>query len=318
MDKETLKDKFAGSILGLAIGDAMGVPVNGLSPFQVMTRFHAPIDGFYPGNGQPAGKYSSEAAAALNLASAVEKAGRFDLNSLTEVSKKIPYSPSDGAKTVFSRFVPISLYAAATGMEGQEFVNNCKQIGSSIGLQKKDLLAVFIFAETLRSVVRNSTELTKPYELYDSDNSLLSRLIQMTVKSEVKFGEDGLEDRLSEKLVYVRRRLQTNTDLPEFFGVIGKFGGIAESLQSVLFGYMCAPDDFGTICRMVSMGHSASIHGAMVGSLVGATTGLALLPQDMKDQLDKGIMIETLALNFAEKCIPEEEQADSQPAEMEV
>lgn len=309
MDKDFLIDRFTGCLLGLAIGDAMGAPVYGMTPLQVMSRYHF-IDGFYPTPARAAGKYTSETQSAMLMANALERAGRFDEivvgQAIAETEKRSAYQPSDGAKTVFSRFVPVALLAAGTGLSDQEIVNCCKFVAAPLNISKKDRLAVFVFMKTISEVIRNPKEMSKPFELYDADRSLLARMVQMAANSEVKFGEEGIEDRLSEKLSFVRHKLmEPKHDIIRFIGFLQPKGGVAESLMIALFAYMRAPDDFVTVCRMVSVGGASSVYGSMVGALVGATIGSSLMPRDMKDQVEKGLIIEALASSFAGKCVPD-------------
>lgn len=179
-------------------------------------------------------------------------------------------------------------------------------------MKKRDVLATFLFCYTIKEIVRNSENLTKPYELYDSDRSLISRMIEFCHGSEAKFEKEIGETPLSEYLGFVRKKLMANWELMRFSGLIGSGTGMAESLAIALFAYLQAPDDFSTICKTVSLGGPASLRGAMIGALIGATIGGTLLPADMKDQVEKGVTIESRAILFATTCLPPEEQTIEQ------
>lgn len=295
------------------MGDALGRPITGLTPYEVQARFHSPIDGYHPGNG-PAGSTTIETTVAMSSVAALkgsDKCGETEIGSINSATASAwsshfmrEYAPSDGAATVYSKIVPISLWAAATGAEQGVVADCCRR--AAVRLTRTGCLASFLFADMIRELVRNANELSKPYELYDADTSLLSRMIKIASKSEARFPADDTEDRLSERLVFVRKELTRSSDLPQFFGKVGRFGGVAEALAVSVFCYMRSPDDFLTVRRTISMGGAASIHGAMVGAMVGATVGSSLLPQHMKDDLAKGLTIETAGIELAEACMPEQ------------
>lgn len=299
-------------MLGLAIGDALGAPAEDMTAFQVMSRFHAPIDMFYPYQSFKAGKYTCETMTAMNIVDALVKGrGKFDEAIVTAARQTIAarclYDNTMGARTLFAKVVPIGLLCAAHGFEGQEMVNMCKFLAIP-EMKKRDVLATFLYAYVIKELLRNADELTKPYELYDSDKSLLSRLIEFCYASEAKFEKEINEVSLSEYLGFVRKKLMANWDLERFNGIIGMGTGMAEALSFALFAYFQAPDDFSTICRTVTLGGPASLRGTMVGALVGATIGGSLISADMKDQVEKGVTIESRAILFGTSCLPEETQ----------
>lgn len=245
--------------------------------------------------------------------------GKFDEILITAAREKIAarclYDLTMGSRTLFSKIVPVGMLCAAYGFEGQEMVNMCKFLAIP-EMKKRDVLATFLFCYAIKEIIRNSENLTKPYELYDSDRSLISRMIEFCHGSEAKFEKEIGETALSEYLGFVRKKLMGNWDIIRFNGLIGSSTGVAESLAIVLFAYLQAPDDFSTICKMVSLGGPASLRGAMIGALIGATIGGSLLPVDMKDQVEKGVNIESRAILFATTCLPQEAQAIEQEEEV--
>ena len=306
MDIDFLKDKFAGCLLGLAIGDAMGAPVEGMTPYQVISKFGY-VDGFFPqsNRGLPSGKYTAQTLSAIYMAKAMIRAnGVFDQaeasKAMGELESKHPQGVDVG-RTMLAKAVPVGMLAAATGMDGQELANACRSLAPPGS--KRNALAMFLTASAIREIIRNHAELSKPHELYDADRSLLARLASMAMKSEAKFEDDDAE-RLGPRLDFARRKLMTNWDLPRFIGTNGIGGDAAETVAIAIFSWLRAPDEFSTICNTVSMGGPASMNGALVGALVGATMGASLMPSDMKDQAENGPKIESLAIAFAEKCMP--------------
>src|SRR3972149_11086113 len=46
----SVEDRIAGGLIGLAAGDALGLPLDGLTPYHVYRLYHAEIDGYFPDN----------------------------------------------------------------------------------------------------------------------------------------------------------------------------------------------------------------------------------------------------------------------------
>ena len=314
MDIEYLKDKFAGCLLGLAIGDALGMPAKGMTPIQVMSKLHSPIDGYYASEGRVAGQYSSEAISAICVlkALALRKANPIDFEQLRIALEAEQFdlranSTEFPAATAFSRIVPMAMFAAAKDMEPASIAKICKFLGKK-DASKMDMLAMFIFAMMIKELIRNPDQLNTPSELYDADTSLLARMVQTARKSEDRFEHLDISNRLSEQLDFVRRKLMGKSCNPiTMFGYFGNEGNINASLALNVFLYMNVPDDFNTICKAAALGGPAMINGAMVGALIGATIGSGLMPAEMKDNVQNGVKIESLAFKLAEVCIPQKE-----------
>ena len=60
MEENVLLDKAPACLLGLAIGDALGLPVYGMTPYEIAIAF-GKLAGFMPSSAGVAGKYGSEA-----------------------------------------------------------------------------------------------------------------------------------------------------------------------------------------------------------------------------------------------------------------
>ncbi len=316
MDRDLLKDKFAGCILGLAIGDALGAPVDGMTPLQVMSKYHAPIDGYYSckEKGMAPGQYTTETTAAVRVAQNIIAHG--SLQTEGEFADKLPgWNPSWGAASFYTRSVPIALMAVAKEIMSADMVPVCKQLSIPMKITRPQVLALFVYADMIRELIRNADQYTRPYDLFDAESSLLGRIVLNCAKTEAKFGEEGIDNRLSERLDFVRRQLMKNCDLPRFLGLNGVLNDIQSVLAVAIFAYMSTPDDFGTICKLVSMGGPASTHGALIGALIGATIGSSLMPTEMKDEVQNGVRLEGLAIELLNKTSKEEQETQPEKAE---
>lgn len=312
MDTEYLKDKFAGCLQASVIGDALGAPAEDMTPLEVMSKLHTPIDGYYGSKAKniKPGQYTSESAAATIVARILLKtAGQIEPESFKIALKEEHFDERTlpakfAASTAFSRIIPIALLAAAKSMEPAEVIKNIK-IVTKESTSKIDLIAIFVFACAIQELIRHPEMFKSPAELYDSDKSLLARMVEMARKSEDRISDIDIADRLSERLDFVRRKLMgRGCNLITMAGYTGNDGGVSGSLSLILFAYMNAPDDFATVYKVVSLGGSSSLNGSMIGALIGATIGSGFMPSEMKDNVQNGLKIETLAFKLAEICQP--------------
>jgi ADP-ribosylglycohydrolase len=303
MDREFAGNRFAACLLGLTLGDALGRPAADLTPYQVLRKFQF-IDGFFKGNGEP-GQYTCESRAALAISSHLLKHGNLEGldEPLANLALHDPPDIGSPARGFLPMFVPVGLYAAAKGLDDHGVKDCCKKIVVLTKRSRSDAIAGVLLAFVIREIVRNHDSLLNPYELYDSDRSLLSRAMGFCLEMESK--TDETEDRLYEKIGFVRKRLmeRPQPDMAVLVGTMGNRATTAECLCRSTYCFLYAPDDFSTICKTASLGGSAPLDASLVGALVGAYAGLAVFPQDMKDQLENGSKVEALGIKLAERLM---------------
>lgn len=307
-------------MLGLAIGDAMGAPADGMTPYEVMRKFKQ-VDAFFISEsfGQEAGSYTRETRAALVIAKPLASSGTLTPQVIEQVLSEFDHieQPIKGetARVYFSHIVPIGLYAAIGTVSDQDVANLVKAIAVRRNLTRPDILAGIVFALAVKEIIRNRETLTNPYELYDSDKSMAARLFGIAMKAQMKFEVKDLDDMLSERLEFVRKRLMNRgiEGMPvRFYGIMGNRPMVKDALCRAFFSFWKAPDEFSTICQTVTMGGCASLDGALVGALIGAYIGASGIAPDMKDQVKNGPKIENLATAMVDSCLPKQ---DSQPVQ---
>ena len=75
------------------------------------------------------------------------------------------------------------------------------------------------------------------------------------------------------------------------------------------FAFLRMPDDFASMFDAVRSGGAASLNGALIGSLVGAYSGMAgieRLPKWIRDGIQSGARIETMVRRLVKTAIGEE------------
>lgn len=293
MERDKFLEKVSGSLLGLAVGDALGMPANGLVPFEVNSRFQY-IDGFYPGTSLPAGAHTGvtnsallAAAALIGAASAAEvfskyahsmRPGSLDDDTKDAILKGMPSESLDG--WFLSRLVPVGVAVAAKNLNQSDHIDLCKTMVGFSHKRKLAMLAGFVVSSVVMEMSTNAAELSAT-DLYDKEGSLLDRLVNMSERAERGFENEP--EKLWQRLLYVRRGLQRGAKHAEIIGLNGNSANILESVPFSLFCFLNSPDSFDCVNRAASMGRAASLNASLTGAFVGAYLGSAPIREDLRD-----------------------------------
>jgi len=302
-----LEDKVAGSLLGFAIGDALGLPLDGLSIYQTFNLYHSTIDGYFPDKrrGTPPGQYGPQTVCALAFAKSIADSGKINPETIIQAEDII--LKHSRAKyeypTLFARSAVVGLVAGVKNYSDQELANAIKtwRDNCNYNIDWTDSLACLMFAFVIREIIARPELYKNPIDLYDGAESLLERVCVFCRNRESK--KEDLKEELSARLESCRHKLMENeSDSTRFVGIHGSGPGAPEILATSFFCYFRAPDSHETIFDAVSTAGAASMRGSIVGALVGATIGASYFQQGMKDTLSNGANIVLLGERIA-KCL---------------
>jgi hypothetical protein len=183
MEENILTDKAPACLLGLAIGEGMGLPADSLTPYEVLSRF-GKIAGFFQGPSPILGDYGRGTACAGRIAS--------DIVVSNKIPDPFPLSPSqdvaERTRLAFPAAAPVVLFLRNAKVAEPDIAKACKGIASGLGMNGEEGLAVCVYAYMLGEAAANSAALATPYDTYESDNSLLSRVIKMSAEAEKRGG----------------------------------------------------------------------------------------------------------------------------------
>lgn len=302
MEKEPLLERVSGCLLGGAIGDAMGMPMGGLSPYAVQLRF-GEVDGFFAGARSSAGSTTPLTQICHSTVLAIMRGGvehlaqaRADLTSKNAPEFNWPASmrvrpdphdkgclPMDANPVVGA--VPMGLAAAAGGWTEAELAKSVKAVVGASHASKTVQLCGFVVARMIQRCAMEPEKLADPADLYSRDSSLLSSIIDFCERAEASFrDEEAGDDRLSKRLLHAKRRLQARSTLDAF---AGSNGNSEHCLESVPFSIFCflhkCPETFDCASLAAASGRAAALNATLVGSLVGAYAGLRAIPDGLRD-----------------------------------
>jgi len=300
LDSDFLTSRMTGIFFGLGIGDAIGKPVNGLSAFEIMSRYQT-VDAFYSHKHEKPGQYSPVARDAFYVARSIYENGTINVDDLTQ---KITIKERESQPDFLPRVVPLAAYLCFNPVDDITILKSCKDVVFITQKEKSLVLPAFVIAKTIIDCIRNRKALDNPSDLYQSDRSLLARIIETLQQAEKKL-DPKPKILFSDRIVFTRKKLQAKATTEEFLGINGNRDA-EECAAFSLFCFLKSPDSFNSVITAASMGGSASVNACLVGSMIGAYTGTICFAQDFKDNVENSAKILSWGENFVEKFFKEE------------
>jgi len=312
MNPDELRNRCVGAILGFAIGDALGMPVEFLSRDQIRRYYGKPVSGFikaHPGHASdflPEGSYTDNTQTMLATAEC-----------LIECQKMEPARHADALLSWFINTVPHRTPSTAN-------LRACKHLstgrpwnksgvfssGCSAAMRMTPIGLVFNrFPEMLtRAAVDNCIIThTEPRARAASVGVayLTARLIQSDERSWP--GDQVLETadhiaRLDEDLAAVLRWSTQITHLPpeEALFEIGTSSDAIEAIPAAVYCFLKYPKNFaGAVLAAVNAGDAANSIGALTGSFVGALAGADVIDKQWKTDVEDSDVLTGVGENLA-------------------
>jgi ADP-ribosylglycohydrolase len=325
VEKSEVIDRFRGAILGMVAGDALGMPANGMSSYETLTQYQL-IDAFYPGSrfGLEPGAYTACSQLALMAAKVISQKGEPDRDELKKAysgSTREDLDPhslkaiqrlkdggdyeegaeSSSSSSYLPRMIPAGLWASLLSPSHGELLRVCRTLSLPTHAGRPPATTGYPIARAISECIVNSEKLDSPYEMYSSDRSLLSRMIEVTRLAEDKLSADEGGGGMWMRLREVSSRLQGGASVDEVSGLFGNEDKADSIVPVSLFIFMRSPDDARGIFKSAGLGGAASVRAALVGAMCGAFFGEEVLPEGIRSGVKNGARIAALGEKMAEK-----------------
>ena len=283
-------DRFAGCLLGLAVGDAVGAPYEGLTHADIFFQFGTP-DKLVTNPSGDALFYTDDTEMMIGVAETLAECGRIDETRLCRAFAD-NYHPErgygQGARRVIEAMATGKDYRtlAANIFPGGSFGNGAAMRVAPVGL---------LFADSpdeLWEQARLSALPTHTHPLGIEGAQLLAAAVAWALRATT----------FSRKELY--RELLARATTEEFrwhLGIAAKLkpgdplSGLGSTLhahRSVVTAIACfaaTPGDFEmAIGRAIGLGDDTDTLAAMAGSLVGAFAGASAIPPELLGKLEDG------------------------------
>lgn len=278
-----LKDRFAGCLLGAAIGDALGNPVEGYSHATIQNKYGELKD--YQANWDEPGTGTDDTEQTILIAKSITDTGGFSIEDIARRYKEwLPTAESfgtacqtaavnlqEGKKPHESginsagngaamRVSPIGL--AYSHPEDLELMKRTVEKATTLTHTDKRALAGALAVAYGTSYLINRRKEFKP-------SAFLDAVVKTAETASQEFAEslDRIKDLLKKAPVSAAE-------------IIGTGGYVAESVPFAFYSFLRSPDDFeDTLITAVNAGGDTDTNASIAGTLSGALNGTQAIPE---------------------------------------
>lgn len=307
-----LLERLKGGIIGVAVGDALGVPYEFLSRGEMSERPAKDMTG-YGSHNQPAGTWSDDSSltfclmegliSGYNTQKIAEKfvawhdesywtphGSVFDIGITTKESifnmKKghVPeicggldeYSNGNGS---LMRILPIAFFIR-TVKDINERYKRVKEISSMTHAHLRSVIACFIYVEY-------TLELLKGFDKIDAYETATKRILEFLKTMDLNSNELALYDDILIRNIHAIDKTK-----------ISGSGYVVNSLKASLWCFINSKNYNEAVLEAVNLGEDTDTTAAITGGLAGLYYGLNSIPKEWRNTLVKYDKIEDLILRF--------------------
>ncbi len=300
--------RFQGSLLGLAIGDALGMPLEGARASEIRDRLGEVRDFLdAPWRMLKAGQWTDDTKMMLSHARSIARCGGFDLEDTAR--EFVAWLESNDWRGIGNAtYVSIKELAAGvsprdSGLKGEQAAGN----GAAMRIAPVGLLRCRDL-ERLREDVRSAAAITHNNPEAIAGSEAVAYAVARAARGDLS--PASLLDEtiafigpcaVAERLHMAARFLEKGLDVGEALARLGTSGYVAETAASAFFCFLRSPDDFEeTVSRAVGGGLDADTTGAVAGAISGAYNGLDAIPTRWREGVEAAEEILDLATRIHE------------------
>jgi len=295
--------RFQGSLLGLAVGDALGMPVEGMRASEIRKRMGAVRDFMdAPWRMLKAGQWTDDTKMMLCHARSIVRCGGFDLED-TAREFVAWFDSRDWRGIGGATYESMSRLAEGvspreSGMKGEMAAGN----GAAMRIAPVGLLDCRDL-EGLRRDVRAAAAITHDNAEAVAGSQAVAYAVARAARGDLEPGSLITDTAgfigpcaVAERLEMAARFLAGGMEVEEALARLGTSGYVVETVASAFFCFLRTPGDFEeTVSRAVGGGIDADTTAAVAGAISGAYNGLEAIPARWRDGVEAGGEIADLA-----------------------
>jgi ADP-ribosyl-[dinitrogen reductase] hydrolase len=286
------EDRFAGCLMGLAMGDALGMPFEGMDARAIRARYGR-VTEFLPAHELAAGQYTDDTKMMLCIAESIEERGCVYPEDVAR--RFVGWFDSGDLRGIGATCLEaiLNLKSGVTwresGSRGRWAAGNGTAMRiAPVGLMdchdlerlREDCRSTSVITHNNPEAVAGATAVAYAIARLVTDNLDEGRLLADTAH----FVGDS---EVARKLVEAQDLLSINTPTAEALEVLGTSGYVVETVASALYCFLKAPADFtSTVSSAVLGGGDTDTTAAVAGAIGGAFNGLDNLPQHLVAQVE--------------------------------
>ncbi|MDD5747746.1 MAG: ADP-ribosylglycohydrolase family protein [Actinomycetota bacterium] len=297
-------EKFKGTLLGCACGDALGAPVEGM-PVTVIREKYGKITDFMDSR-FGAGKITDDTQMTVALAQSIIEFGRFERDHAAYKFAKWMENSDKGIKE--ARGAGLACATATRRLYQGGDPDSCGVFSAGCGAAMRTSpvgLRYFFDASQLRKATFLQAMITHtdPQAIAGSlavafavacGINDLHTLDRTEFLSSVSSFIRGADEKMAEKISGVSDYVDSSPD--EGFGYTGNGGYVFETVPAAIYAFIRTPYDFEeTLVTAVNAGGDTDSIGAIAGAIAGAFNGIRAIPERWKEKVEGESYLEELA-----------------------
>lgn len=306
--KPDLKEKFIASILGVAIGDALGTPVEGLSPAEIRDRYG--IISEYVINEDvnlEKGEYSDDTAMTLCILEALIENGFFDIHSIVEKFLKwFNDNPKGIGNTTYH-----ALYLIDKGYsydEASKMAYTTLSAGNGASMRVAPI-PLFDYKKGMETIVQDTVD-TSIITHYHPEAIAGAVATSLVIYHNLQIGD---KDKIISFLLNECKEFIKNERILNAIEAVDKItesevlndGYIVETVKASLWFFLNTDNFTDAVIKSVNKGGDADTIAAIVGAFAGSYYGIKDIPEKFIRELQNSKYIIELSEKLYEISILE-------------
>ncbi len=311
-----IKDKFCGCLLGLAIGDALGMPFEGWSSASIKRQWkevgttsgprHS-TSTFKPFLPSPfrelgPGQYTDDTLMALcHVRSLIEKRGVEP----EDISKEFIEWYDSGNLRGIGATTAYAIKRLKRGYKWQESGATGEYAAGNGGAMRIAPVGLFYHDDltALKEAVRKAVVITHNNSEAVAGALAVAYLVAKAVRNEMH-PDTAIQDtinfigpcKVSEKLQRAGKLLNSDATPEKATETLGTSGYVVETVASAVFCFLYSPEDFyTTIVNAVEGGKDSDTTAAVAGAISGSYNGIKGIPEDWLENVENSNGLQDLA-----------------------
>ena len=305
-----LSDRFCGCLLGAAVGDGLGMPVEGLTKEEITDRYGDVRDMIAPApdhfhSGLSAGQYTDDTEQTLILADSIIEAGFFDVErfaaGLCEWGRCWTADPCQNRGVGWTSMTAIGeLLRDRPWREAGVATPTCGSAmrTAPIGLVYHCSLDLVASYSDLQSLPTHSSAAARAGAVAVGVGVALSLLgfsPARVLETAATFA-DRVDHDFARRLIFVRELL--GLDPAEALAEIGTSPMVGETVSAAFFCYVSLEPEEALVAAASAGGDTDTI-ASIAGALAGAARGSEWIPERWLTRLEDRVRIEGVAADLA-------------------
>ncbi len=283
-----LKSKFIGALIGTAVGDALGAPLEGWSMERVRSRYSEEKE-----LKMRNGRYTDDTEMMIGVAESLIKNNGFNGEDMTRTFIK-NYDPTrgygPGSREALQRIQGGESWEEASeklfGGQGS-YGNGAAMRIAPVGLFYYDNTAL------IRAIAYKSSHITHSHELGKEGAALQAFAIAVAVRGE----KEGMLFELKafvrnnvykDKVGMIEILLDKEATKKEVIAELGTGEAAFNSVPTAIYSFLRFDRFEDSVVYAVSLGGDTDTIGAMTGAISGAYYGKRAIPNEWIEQLEEG------------------------------